>query len=130
MKNQTPTIAYVDDEEDAHIIFNEIFKPETTSQMLTVFNFLNGKACIEFLRNNPRLKLSLIITDLNMPVMDGFSLIELVKKEFPNIKTFVLSAYNAQAQINRALNLGADKFLSKPINFKKLKENIIKEFSL
>ena len=70
----------------------------------------NGREAISLLRQH---QADLLLTDLNMPDIDGLQLLELVKKRFPKIKTLGLSMYNNQAIVSRALELGIDGYLLK-----------------
>ena len=126
-----PTIAIVDDEEGVHKIFQAHFHKEVKKELLDVQYFFNGQECVDFLQTKSETKkVLLILSDINMPVMDGFSLLSFVKKEFPSIEIYMITAYENEEYMRKINELGADKFLAKPLDFKKLKNEIKEKFSL
>ncbi len=70
----------------------------------------NGLEALETVRKE---RVDIVITDIKMPVMDGLSFIESVKKEFPDIKIIVLSAFDEFSFVNQAYQLGASDYLLK-----------------
>jgi YesN/AraC family two-component response regulator len=66
----------------------------------------------------------LILSDINMPGMTGFDLLQQVKEKLPALKVFMVSAYGDAANMNRAKETGADGFIEKPVNFQLLEEKI------
>ena len=84
----------------------------------------NGKQAIQVLESTP---VDLMITDLRMPEMDGFELLAYMSTHFPSIPVIVISAFGS-ARIKEQLDeLGAIKYLSKPIDFLTLADEISKE---
>lgn len=73
---------------------------------------------LTFLEGND---VDLVITDVNMPVQNGIDLIRILKEEYPNIKTIILSGYSEFSYAQSALRLGALDYLTKPVNFQSLK---------
>ena len=73
---------------------------------------------LTFLESND---VDLVITDINMPVQNGIDLIRILKDEYPNIKTIILSGYSEFSYAQSAIRLGALDYLTKPINFHSLK---------
>jgi YesN/AraC family two-component response regulator len=67
----------------------------------------------------------LILSDINMPGMTGFDLLQQVKEMLPTLKVFMVSAYGDAANMNRAKETGADGFIEKPVNFQLLEEKIL-----
>ena len=89
----------------------------------------NGKQAIDLIQENP--EIIIVITDINMPVMDGLQLISEVRKLNKNIETFVLSAYNDYKLVREAFKLGARDYilkteLDKDIILKLLKESSVR----
>ena len=86
----------------------------------------NGKEAVEILG---RSKVDLVVTDLNMPEMDGFELLSLMTKAHPDVPVIVMTAYSTPA-IKRGLqDLGSFRIQEKPIDFKELADNIVKTLS-
>jgi DNA-binding NarL/FixJ family response regulator len=72
--------------------------------------FPNGKALIEFLPGN---NVDVILTDLNMPILDGFGVLDTCKTKFPDIKVIVLSMYDDEKIYRNCMLKGADGFILK-----------------
>ncbi len=68
----------------------------------------------------------LIITDINMPKVDGLEMMKIMKKSNPELKVIVTTAYNHQEKIDELFNAGMSEYIMKPIDFTKLMETIIK----
>lgn len=85
----------------------------------------NGQEALDLLAKNS--DFDLIISDINMPLMDGFELLKNSKEKYPDIPVIMASAYTDNERMNMAKELGAEDYLAKPINFPKLKE-FLKEF--
>ena len=62
----------------------------------------------------------IVVTDLNMPEMNGLELLMHIKKTYPEILVYIVSAYSDQDSVKTAKNAGADGFLFKPLNFSEL----------
>ncbi len=68
----------------------------------------------------------LVITDIQMPGQSGLDLIGLLKEKYPRIKTIILSGYSDFAYAQQALRLGALDYLTKPVNFRAMKELLLR----
>ncbi|MEM9920715.1 MAG: response regulator [Bacteroidota bacterium] len=84
----------------------------------------DGIEALELLRQGT--EIDMVLTDINMPRMDGLTLLGEIRKDFPVLKTVVVSAYGDMKNIRTAMNLGAFDFLTKPIDFNDLKITIDK----
>lgn len=83
----------------------------------------NGKIAIEKFKENP---VDIIITDINMPVLTGLDLINEVKNIDPNVSFIVLSGYDEFSYAQKAISLGVDNYILKPIDDVELENTIIK----
>lgn len=72
--------------------------------------FLNGKELIDFLTDN---EVDVVLTDLNMPILDGFGVLDACKTKFPDIKVVVLSMYDDEKIYKNCIQKGADAFILK-----------------
>jgi DNA-binding NarL/FixJ family response regulator len=102
------TIALADD----HNLFAKGIEGllEDEEDMMVAETFPNGKELVEFLKGQA---VDVILTDLNMPILDGFGVLAVVKKNYPEIKVVVLSMYDEEKIYKRVINDGADAFILK-----------------
>lgn len=115
MDNSHLEVLMVDDEPDLDFLIKQRFRHKIQQGELTFHFARNGTQALEVLENNPTI--SHVITDLNMPQMNGLELLLQVKNHYPYICNVVISAYGDQQTIQEALNIGASYFLTKPLNF-------------
>ena len=123
-------ILVVDDEKDIKTLFEQRFRKEIRGNALDfAFAFSGEEAlvCMEEYKHEA----VLILSDINMPGMSGLDLLERIKKKdhTPPPMVMMITAYGDAENHKRAMDLGADDFLTKPVDFKVLKEkiNTIKE---
>lgn len=107
------SILVVDDEEEARFGLSKLL----TDQNYNVFTAANGVEALEVIRNNA---ISIIITDIKMPKMDGLTFLREIKKNLPSAKVVIITGYGEVETYLEAMNLGAIEFLHKPIQFKDL----------
>lgn len=118
-------ILVVDDEQDVKILFEQRFRREIRKgEMDFVFAF-SGKEALSIMENNWE-KTDFILSDINMPGMTGLELLKHVKRiyEKPPPVMMMITAYGDQDNFNLAKELGADDFLTKPVDFTLLKEKL------
>jgi adenylate cyclase len=120
----TYKILVVDDERLIQTLFNLRFKTEIQQNLYEFIFALNGLEALQKLEENP--DVNLILTDLNMPQMDGLTFMEQLKEKEIVIPTIVVSAYSDPQNYQKAKNLGALDFIVKPINFQAL-DSIIRK---
>jgi len=101
-------IVIVEDDEKLGSIYQEWLELFVSR----VFVARNGKECMEILA---REKIDLVITDVKMPIMDGYELIEKIKEKYLDLKTIMLTAYGDKSGVVKALRLGAYDYLDKPV---------------
>jgi len=110
-------ILVVDDEEN----FRSLFSKTLEKAGYHVKTAENGADAFHLLRQE-NFELGLI--DLKMAPVDGFTILEKIKKEYPRLKVIIVSAYSTPEFQARSLQMGADAFLVKPIEISELKETI------
>lgn len=118
-------ILVVDDEKDVKVLFEQRFRNEIkTGEMQFVFAF-SGEEALQYLENNVH-EAILILSDINMPGMSGLELLEKIKSKYlkPPPVVMMITAYGDEENYNTAKRLGADDFLTKPVDFKALKEKL------
>ena len=118
-------ILVVDDEHDIKTLFEQRFRKEIKSgQVEFVFAFSGEDALVQL--NKWEHEAMLILSDINMPGMSGLQLLENVKKKYmkPPPVVMMITAYGDAENHQIAKELGADDFLTKPVDFTKLKEKL------
>jgi two-component system chemotaxis response regulator CheY len=118
-------ILVVDDEEDIKQLFEQRFRREIKSgEFEFVFSF-SALEAIEYL-NRIQHEVVLILSDINMPGMSGFELLTEIKKRFkePPPIVMMITAYGDEEKHRHSIELGADDFLTKPLDFSLLKEKL------
>lgn len=111
-------ILVVDDEEDLEILFRQKYRQKLRSGDYEMFFALNGQLALDVLKEHP--DVDMILSDINMPVMDGLTLLATTKEKNPLLKTVIISAYGDMENIRKAMNLGAFDFVTKPVDFQDL----------
>ena len=118
-------ILVVDDERDVKVLFEQRFRKEIRNgEMHFVFAF-SGEEALEILQELEH-ETILILSDINMPGMSGLELLGTIKSRFvqPPPVVMMITAYGDEENYNTAKRLGADDFLTKPVDFKTLKEKL------
>lgn len=118
-------ILVVDDEKDVQILFEQRFRREIKSgEMNFVFAF-SGEEALAYLNGHEH-EAVLILSDINMPGMSGLELLERIKHLYlkPPPVVMMITAYGDEENYNTAKKLGADDFLTKPVDFTLLKEKL------
>ena len=118
-------ILVVDDERDVQVLFEQRFRKEIrANEMNFVFAF-SGEDALTYLAGNPH-EAVLILSDINMPGMSGLELLRNIKQKFiaPPPVVMMITAYGDAENYNTAKQLGADDFLTKPVDFTVLKEKL------
>lgn len=108
-------ILIVDDEPDTHLLYKLKFK--RLLKQVDFVSFLRAKDCLDYLNTNNS-PVDLIISDINMPEMDGFEFLKRTKALYPQMPLYIVSAYNNPEYKNKSYRLGAQRFLEKPVDFK------------
>jgi two-component system, chemotaxis family, chemotaxis protein CheY len=118
-------ILVVDDEQDIQQLFEQRFRKEIKSgEFNFVFTF-SGPEAIEYLNRAPH-EVVLILSDINMPGMSGFELLTEIKKKFtkPPPIVMMITAYGDDEKRSQSIKMGADDFLTKPLDFNLLKTKL------
>ena len=118
-------ILVVDDEKDVQILFEQKFRREIkNAEMQFVFAF-SGEEALNYLSRHVH-EAVLILSDINMPGMSGLELLKQIKQKHrePPPLVMMITAYGDAENYNSAIGLGADDFLTKPLEFGLLKEKL------
>ena len=119
-------ILVVDDETDVRDLFQQRFRREIRSGEFH-FNFaFSGEEALRFMREHHS-EVLIILSDINMPGMNGLELLGHVKEEFemPPTTMMMITAYGDDDSYRQAIALGANDFLTKPVDFAVLKTKLL-----
>lgn len=118
-------ILVVDDERDIQTLFEQRFRKEIKEKIMEfVFSF-SGEEAITYLNQHEH-EAVLILSDINMPGMSGLELLGHIKQKYlkPPPLVMMITAYGDTENYNAAMKMGADDFLTKPLEFSILKEKL------
>jgi CheY-like chemotaxis protein len=118
------SILVVDDEPDVAELFRQRFRREAR-QGTYVMHFANSaENALKLLSDGIEPQLIVILSDINMPGMDGLTLLGEIKQRFPDLPVMMITAYGDDERRRRAGELGAADFLTKPVDFDLLKTRL------
>ena len=118
-------ILVVDDERDIQTLFEQRFRKEIREKLLEFVFAFSGEDALIYL-NKLEHEAVLIFSDINMPGMSGLELLDRIKQTYkkPPPIVMMITAYGDQENLATAKRLGADDFLTKPVDFALLKEKL------
>jgi DNA-binding NtrC family response regulator len=108
------SILIVDDEENARIGLTKLLSQEGYE----VDSVADGSEALEYLRGKP---VSLVISDINMPRMNGLVFLQEINRRYPSVHVIMITAYGEVESYLEAMSLGAYEYLHKPIKLDELK---------
>jgi adenylate cyclase len=120
----TSTILFVDDEPDLEALILQKFRRQIRDGLVAIMFARDGLEALQSLEQNPHV--DMVVSDINMPRMDGLSLLEKLQEAEDKKSTIIVSAYGDMSNIRTAMNRGAFDFLTKPIDFADLEATIQK----
>jgi adenylate cyclase len=120
----TARILVVDDEPDVEALVLQKFRRQIRDGGLSFLFARDGVEAMATLKTNSGI--DLVVTDINMPRMDGLTLLQKLQEVEDNVSTIIVSAYGDMANIRTAMNRGAFDFVTKPIDFVDLETTIAK----
>lgn len=120
----TATILFVDDEPDLEPLILQKFRRQIRDGLIDIMFARDGLEALQSLEQNPHV--DMVVSDINMPRMDGLSLLQKLQEAEDKKSTIIVSAYGDMNNIRTAMNRGAFDFLTKPIDFVDLEATIQK----
>ena len=117
-------ILVVDDERDVEALYRQRFRKEIRSGELNLLFAFSASEALELMSHLDPMDVVLLLSDINMPGMTGFDLLKIVKEKYPLLNAFMVSAYGDEENMTRAKTLGADDFITKPVDFNLLRQKI------
>jgi adenylate cyclase len=111
-------ILVADDEADLEFLIKQKFRKQIRDHQYEFVFAMNGKQALERIQEHP--DIDIVLSDINMPEMDGLTLLSRLHETSPLIKAVIISAYGDMENIRSAMNRGAFDFLLKPVDFNDL----------
>jgi CheY-like chemotaxis protein len=118
------SILVVDDEPDVAELFRQQFRREARQGTYVMHFAGSGEQALGMITGEIRPELIVILSDINMPGMDGLQLLDEIKQRRPDLPVMMVTAYGDDERRRRANELGASEFITKPVDFARLKERL------
>ena len=118
------SILVVDDELDVADLFRQHFRREARQGTYVLHFAGSGEEALQLLAHGIQPQLIVILSDINMPGMDGLSLLREIKLRRPDLPVMMVTAYGDDERRRHAAEAGALQFLSKPVDFDVLKQQL------
>lgn len=114
----------VDDESDVQFLFTQKFRREVRKGQLEFVFAMSGEEALQKLQSGEAAHCVVVLSDINMPGMSGLELLTAIKEEYPDLRVYMVTAYDDGQLKTSALERGAKGYLTKPIDFGTLKEEV------
>src|SRR5215471_2979376 len=118
------SLLVVDDELDVAELFRQRFRHEIRQGMYVLHYATSGAEALDRLAGEIEPTLLAVLSDINMPEMDGLQLLGEIKQRFPDLPVMMVTAYGDDERRRLAARYGAAEFLTKPIDFEYLKTQL------
>jgi CheY-like chemotaxis protein len=118
------SILVVDDEADVAELFRQQFRREVRQAQYVLHFAASGEAALALLGEGIRPQLIVILSDINMPGMDGLTLLGEIKRRWPELLVMMVTAYGDEERRRTAMARGAADFIAKPVDFGILKQQL------
>lgn len=115
-------VLFVDDEPDIELLAKQKFRKQIADGSLELLFAQNGQEALDLIALEP--DIAVVVSDVNMPQMDGLTLLDKLQDCNPAIKTIVVSAYGDTKTLRSAMNKGVFDFVTKPIDFNELADSL------
>jgi CheY-like chemotaxis protein len=118
------SVLIVDDEADVAELFRQRFRREVRQGVCVLHFAASAEGALERLAGGISPQLIVILSDINMPGMDGLALLREIKQRWPQYPVIMVTAYGDEERRRRASEFGAAEFFSKPVDFNSLKQQL------
>jgi len=118
-------VMVVDDEADIQLLFQQHFRRELRGGELTFHFAFSGDEALRRAAGELGADLVLILSDINMPGMSGLELLRAIKGHRPDLPVFMITAYDDESTYREVMEIGADDYIAKPIDFQSLKQKML-----
>ncbi|MGE0744210.1 MAG: response regulator [Rhodospirillales bacterium] len=118
------SILVVDDEPDVADLFRQRFRRELRDGTYVMHFAMSAAEALDRLSREIEPELIVILSDINMPGMDGLALLRAVRAQRPEVPVMMVTAYGDDERRQRAAEFGAANFITKPVDFAYLKDQL------
>jgi CheY-like chemotaxis protein len=122
-------ILIVDDEPDVELMFRQKFRNEIKTGEFFLMFALSAEQALSHMDTLEPFDILLVLSDINMPGMSGLELLKRIRSSYNDLKVFMISAYGDAHNQGEASRLGANDFITKPVDFHLLRERILNTVS-
>lgn len=112
----------VDDEDAMEILFRHMFKEEIKQNIFDLRFYVSAQEALEAMKEFN--DISIVLTDINMPRMDGFEFVEVLNEQDFKSPVLMISAYDDKERLQRAKDMGVIELIPKPIDFDYLRKRV------
>ncbi len=113
----------VDDEKDVKVLFDHFFYDEVSDGLINLIFETSAFNCLKSLEGLEGQ--TIVLSDINMPEMNGIQLLKEISLNFPKVKVLLVSAYDQNRYYDEMQKWGAEGYVSKPVDFVALKEKVL-----
>lgn len=123
-------LIFVDDETELRPIFEYYFEEDVEQGIVDMTYFPNAKECLSYLKGQQDVTNYIIVSDINMPEINGFEMLKKIQNDQPDIGFYVMSAYDTEEYKNEAKKIGVKEFFCKPVDISFVKKTIGQHFNI
>jgi DNA-binding response OmpR family regulator len=119
-------IRVIDDEKDIEVLFRQKFRKELSSGTFQFLFYFSGEEALDYLKVNGTTDLVLILSDINIPGINGLDLLRIIKEQYnSSLKVYMITAYGDDESRHKAFHIGCDDYITKPLDFDQLRKCIL-----
>lgn len=118
-------IMIVDNEADMQYLFSRKFRREIQAGKIEFIFAMSANEALSYLESEAGLVIDLVISDINLPGINGLELLQIIKQKYASLNVFMLTAHGYDENYKLAKEYGANDYLVKPIDFEEIKEKIL-----
>ena len=118
-------ILVADDEADLEMLIKQKFRKQIRENHYEFIFAVNGRDALEKLELHK--DIDMLLSDINMPGMTGLELLKTIKSEYKELRVMMITAYGDEKNYKSAISIGADDFMTKPVDFNSLKNKVFKQ---